>query len=433
MGEFPEKILVIDDDPAALKAISAALGEHYRLTLKADPEEGLKSLQGGGYSLVLLELQMPERDGIWLLGEIKGIYPSVEVIMMTGNESIEIAKKAIRYGAIDYLIKPLDVDEVLRIVEKAFGKIRLDRLKVKKEAQREALLTLTETMRMELFDNASDGILITDTEGRIVDINKRACSILGRPKESLIGKYESDKEISPLRILIPPRQQSLLAGESLLFETVTTNENGDKVFLEISSKALSPDGTNVLIQSFLRDVTEKKRLEYLAHLDPLTEVYNKVHFLDECRARLHSARHADSSMAVLYLDLDDFKKINDTYGHGVGDIILQGAAKRMKICLREDDIIGRIGEDEFSMLLAGFIMPEGAKKVCERILQEVLKPFNVDDGYIRISLSIGIAMFPADGHDIETLLRSSDYAMYMAKRKGKNRFMFHQGLKMNLG
>jgi diguanylate cyclase (GGDEF)-like protein len=177
------------------------------------------------------------------------------------------------------------------------------------------------------------------------------------------------------------------------------------------------------------DITARKRaeamIEYQAFHDLLTSLPNRTLFNENLMISLENAPINQHKFAVMFIDLDRFKKINDTLGHAVGDRLLQDVAQRLKSCLREGDIVARWGGDEFTILLSHINCGDDAGKIAQRIIEALKLPFHLENQEINTSTSIGIAVYPEDGKDLDSLLKNADLALYEAKKKGRNNYQFY--------
>src|SRR5207302_10442703 len=176
-------------------------------------------------------------------------------------------------------------------------------------------------------------------------------------------------------------------------------------------------------------ITERKRSEerlaYLAQHDPLTDLPNRTVLIDRLRLAIASAHRHEYSGALLFLDLDHFKDLNDTLGHAAGDRLLISVAERLKAAVRDEDTVARSGGDEFLMVLSNLASSDAASTVARHALTALASPFSIDGHEISVTASMGISVFPDDGYDAETLIRNADIAMYQAKRQGRNLFQFY--------
>ena len=169
----------------------------------------------------------------------------------------------------------------------------------------------------------------------------------------------------------------------------------------------------------------EKIIRQMAYYDALTSLPNRILFNDRLGVELAHARRNKQKLAILFLDLDGFKKVNDTMGHTMGDKLLKGIGERLRECVREDDTVARMGGDEFTLLLPGIKHPEGATKVARKVIDSVKQPIALDGRDLNVTTSIGIALYPEDGEDTETLLKNADIAMYRAKDAGRDNFQFY--------
>ncbi|MEW6117231.1 MAG: response regulator [Nitrospirota bacterium] len=262
-----EKVLIIDDDAGPRESLKMIIKDRYPVQTAPNAMEGLKILSQDDISVILLDLRMPQMDGITALQEIKRIRPDAEVLIVTAYASVDTARKAIQYGAFDYLLKPFDKNDVLRAVEKGMHK-RMKAQEIEKEHselkglvdERTKELRITEKLRTELFNHATDGIVIMNAEGMLLDLNPRACELLGYTLGELLGENIARLEAGGTKGQWGTYLPRLLKGEPLLFETEHRTKAGDKVFLEVSAKMIEMDGGQI-IQAFYRDITEKKRFQ----------------------------------------------------------------------------------------------------------------------------------------------------------------------------
>ena len=192
-----------------------------------------------------------------------------------------------------------------------------------------------------------------------------------------------------------------------------TDDNGDQMCILIIQD----------IGDFNQTVED---LKYLAYYDQLTKIPNRTLFRDRAETAIRIARRDDEKLAIVYIDIDEFKIINDTMGHEAGDILLKELSQRFQECVRDSDTVSRVGGDEFTILMLKITCREDASIVAERILKSNLIPVKINDQEILPKTSLGISIFPKDGDNIGMLLKNSDAAMYFAKQNGKNQFMFYK-------
>lgn len=283
-----------------------------------------------------------------------------------------------------------------------------------------------------VFDATSEAIMITDADGVIKRVNPAFTVTTGYTPEDAVG--QTPRLIKSGRhdtLYYEAMWQQLQATGRWEGEVWNRRKNGE-IYPEwqVISAVRSATGKIVEYVSIFIDITERKRSEaeiaYRANYDALTGLPNRNLLGERLGQALKQARREDTQVAVLFIDLDFFKEVNDTLGHAVGDHLLQSVAERMQHCVREADTIGRQGGDEFVVMLANIVDTVTAGAVAEKIIAQMASPFVFDGNEIHIGASIGITLFPNDGDDIETLFRNADLAMYRAKNAGRNNAQFFE-------
>ncbi|MDD4879997.1 MAG: diguanylate cyclase [Gallionellaceae bacterium] len=278
-----------------------------------------------------------------------------------------------------------------------------------------------------ILQTATDGYLIVDAEGRFLDSNDAYCAMLGYDRSELLRMRVVDVDA----IESPEEQrhhtEEIRSQGHVLFESRRRRKDGRIIDVEISATYLDIKGG--LLIAFIRDISERKQTEQqirqLAYYDTLTNLPNRRLLLDRFDHALVQARRFQRSLAVMFLDLDRFKQVNDTLGHEAGDELLKQVAKRLLACVRAGDTVARPGGDEFVILLAEIAQPQDAALVAEKVLASFAEPVPVQGKMIRITTSIGIAVYPIKGpDDIQELMKKADLAMYEAKEAGRNGYRF---------
>jgi diguanylate cyclase (GGDEF)-like protein len=201
----------------------------------------------------------------------------------------------------------------------------------------------------------------------------------------------------------------------------------NSIWVELIASRFMYQGAPAVL-GIVRNVSEKKKAEEIiwrqANYDALTQLPNRLMLLDRLDQELRKSRRTGLPLAVLFIDLDRFKEINDTLGHHLGDKLLQKAAQRLSCCLRETDLVARLGGDEFTVVVTDLDNRDGAEYVAQHILDALQRPFELDDEVVYVTASIGITLYPHDAHSIEDLLKQADQAMYDAKHLGRNRLSY---------
>ncbi len=283
-----------------------------------------------------------------------------------------------------------------------------------------------------IIQNATEGILLTDKKGRIASINKAFSNITGYHLAEVIGKpidfFRSNHHTEDFFDAVTRQVKDYGIWQGEMNNVRKTGEVFPSWVSIQPSKDSSGQVTNYIF--YLRDISEIKFIEtnlrQIALQDPLTSLPNRSHFLSRLSHALELARRNNQQVVVIYLDLDRFKVINDTYGHEKGDVLLKQVSERLTSIARRNDTIARMGGDEFTVLLEGTSVDSiiGASTFAQKILGLFNYPFRIDNHEFYVTCSIGISLYPNDGDDVTTLMKNSDMAMYRAKELGKNNFQF---------
>lgn len=281
-----------------------------------------------------------------------------------------------------------------------------------------------------VFENTVESVMITDGEAKILEVNETFIKVTGYSPEEVIGKTPNilssgwhDKEFYE-KMWDSIRQSGMWQGEIW-----DRRKNGEVFAGLLTISAIRDDRGKVSnYVGLFYDITEKKRsderMQHLAYYDALTNLPNRRVFHDRLSQSLIHASRYGQRVAVMFLDLDDFKFINDTLGHHYGDKLLRAVAGRMRECVRKDITISRLGGDEFTLILEDITGPQGAVMVAERIVEVFNMPFSLEGHDVFVTASIGISFYPDDGDNLQTLMKNADTAMYHAKSDGKNRYRF---------
>lgn len=304
--------------------------------------------------------------------------------------------------------------------------------------QAEDALRESEAHFRSLVEQASDSFFVHDVDGNFLDVNQRGCDSLGYSCQELlrmsIADIDLDLSIGELKYL----RDQITGHNPIALESRYRRKDGTIFPVEIRMGPIEIDGQRHLL-SLVRDVTERKELQdhiqHLAYHDPLTNLPNRTMFNRHLSHAIARAQRHQKGMAVLFIDLDRFKNINDTLGHDAGDRLLQEMAQRINACLRNADVVARLdlpqdmvarlGGDEFVVLIEDVTDVGHVSHIARKILATMVKEFPLDDQLIHITASIGISTFPEDGRNEFSLMKHADIAMYRAKDKGKNNFQFY--------
>nr|WP_292439863.1 EAL domain-containing protein [Methylophaga sp.] len=289
-------------------------------------------------------------------------------------------------------------------------------------------------MSGRVFNQAHEGILITDAEGDIVDINPAFSEITGYSREEVIGKNPSILRSDKHSRLFYQEMWNSLHEQGLWQGEIWNRRKNGELYAELLtiSALVDEHGETVNYLGLFSDITQSKEqqqaLEMMAHYDMLTQLPNRSLFADRFKQAIaHSNRH-HSLLAVVFLDLDGFKPVNDRYGHDTGDQLLIEVAQRIKASIRQDDTASRLGGDEFVLLLNDISSIDHCERLIKRIRHSIELPYVLDGDNISLSASLGITLYPLDQADADTLLRHADQAMYQAKLAGRGRHHFFDAM-----
>ncbi|MHB0976509.1 MAG: sensor domain-containing protein [Candidatus Aquicultorales bacterium] len=298
------------------------------------------------------------------------------------------------------------------------------------------LVEAKEVMAFEskLLDAATDSVIVHDLQGKIVYANGAACSMTGYSKQELLSRTIQSLNGGEGTRMISDHWDAMVRTGSTVFEITERRKTGEFIPVEVHARTVTY-GEGQFCVRISRDVSERKKaekiIERLAYYDALTKLPNRVLFSDRLTMQLAEAQRKNERFAIAYLDLDGFKIINDTLGHDHGDRLLCQVAKRLREVTRKSDFVARLGGDEFALLFVDIRDEDEAKKLAEKLLRSFVPPFCAGDhkpydyeSYAEAS--IGIALYPKDGSDSETLLKNADIAMYQAKGHGRNRYMLYE-------
>lgn len=304
-----------------------------------------------------------------------------------------------------------------------------DRESVRRDEEREKN---AETIRIyaNMFERSGEAMLITDRDNRIVSVNPALVALTGYSKEELIGKDPHMLSSGmTAKETYDALWQSLATKGYWQGEMIDRRKDGSVYTKWASVSVIVDERCRVAYHvASYNDITARKeaekRIEHLAHHDVLTGLYNRYSLTSRLQQVVVNARREGEQLAVMFIDLDRFKIINDTLGHGAGDALLIQVASRLKAAVRESDIVGRLGGDEFVVVVTGLADANVAASLSSKIRQAIGEPYEVEGRPLHTTPSVGVAVFPNDGEDAETLMRNADTAMYHAKEQGRNAVQF---------
>lgn len=389
--------------------------------------DGIARLEERSVSAVLLDLELPEARDLSALDELRRAAPNVAIMILTRAADQALARRAVERGANDSVVTDqIDTRSLVQLIAMMF------------ERRASAEQKFVELERADVTLNSiGDAVMTTDTMGNVTYLNAEAESLTGwtrseafaRPlsevfdvTDGLTGQHAQD----PSRLAIDHNKKVRLKGNYIL-----VGREGNETAIEHSAAPIHDRQGNILGAVIVfRDVivSRERRLQmlHLAEHDALTDLPNRLLLNDRLARSIALARRYGRRLAVLFLDCDRFKHINDTLGHAIGDQVLRSVAKRLTTCVRESDTVSRHGGDEFLVLLSELDHPEDAEAIAQKIVTSVAEPHQISGHELQLTASVGIALYPEDGQDAQSLIMRADTAMYYAKNTGRNRVGFYR-------
>ena len=417
---FAEKplILIVDDVPANIHFLAASMKELYRIKIATSGKQALDIVENiEKPELILLDVMMPEMNGIEMLGRLRSNPQTshIPVIFISADSSEKTQLDGLSHGADDYLTKPVVINVLLA---------RVKNLLEKKRDQAQLRLA------SHVYDHSGEAIMVTDSQNKIVSINPAFTRMTGYEIQEVYGKNPSI--LSSGRMTKDDYQRMWQTIEDKSFwqgEMWDRHKNG-KVYpklLIISVVRNEQYKIDYYIGSFT-DITEQKEVEeritYIAHHDPLTELPNRLYLQVTLQQFLAMGNRNNEQIALMFIDLDRFKTINDTLGHHIGDGLLVEVAIRLKKTVRESDVVARLGGDEFVIVLMGKNIEHLTASISEKILHDLNQTYVIESNSLHTTPSIGVAIYPQDGDCPESLMKNADSAMYHAKSSGRNNVQY---------
>ena len=437
-----QHVLITDDDQIACEIAKGILEEQGFVVSLA--ENGLKMLsqfESDRPNLILLDVEMPELSGFEACERLRSLPggENIPVIMMTGRDDAEAIERAYEARATDFVSKP--VNWVI-LVQRIRYLLRAAKTFTELERSQLRLLRAQQMANLGYWD--------WDINNDKLYLSEQASEIVGHPADatSSLEKYINVVHEDDLEPFSDEVSSYVLKGKPLVFEyRVITAEGEVRCIRNVGeASAVNAENKPTWYMGTVLDLTEQRRNEEtirrMAFYDAVTGLHNRTAFMEELTLMLSLHKRMETPLAVIYLDIDDFKRVNDSMGHHVGDGLLKQFADRLVLALRSSDLaarsgksdmLARLGGDEFTLLLSGLRDQADAAIVAKRIHEMLEEPFLLDveagggtgNHQLYIGTSIGIAVYPNDGVDADELLKNADTAMYEAKRGGKNTYRFY--------
>lgn len=444
IGSLPTRprILVVDDEPLILEGLSRLLAAvNYDVIVAQGGCDAIIAIGKQQFDIILLDLGMPDLSGSEVLRFIADRGVDTPVIVVSGESSIDAAINALRAGACDFVRKPYESEELLRRIDNTLTRSRLE----KENNQIMQRLQQSEKWHRFLVNNSPDFIYTLDPQGMFTFVNDRLEALTGFLRHELLGQHYSilidDDDISRAENVFNERR----AGDRSTRNTELRLKckagmrrprlmHGRCKSVELTATGMYENDNNPFERRFIgsygvvKDISERKQAEETVHYqtyhDLLTGLPNRALFRNHLGLLLAQGKRSKQSLAVLSLDLDHFKIINDSLGHSLGDELLLAIGTRLRQCLREGDTLARLGGDEFAILLPALSEPSDIEPIGRKIIHVLSEPVYIKGHEVYVSASIGACVAPADSDTVDSLIRQAEIAMYHAKTQGRSRLQF---------
>ena len=427
------RILVADDEPTSRLLMAAALAKSgYEVSLAENGAEALRQFRAQPFDMVMLDVEMPVLDGYQACVALRAEFgPELPIVMVTGMEDTASIERAFEAGATDFISKPINWTLIRHRVKYLFRAY-------------ESLLELrtTNARTTAILNAIPDQMFELDLDGCYVDYQPShqespltpPGTAIGSPVTSILTAEACDACMTALH---QAHETGLSTGQQFRLD----QPQGTSWFeLSVSLKA-NGAGRKPSFIFLSRDITERKEAEqkisHLAYFDGLTGLPNRTSFHERLAREIQRSQYKETKLAIMFLDLDNFKNINDSLGHAAGDLVLQSVSDTLRLAIRPSDMasrfdseekgasLARLGGDEFTVLVSSLERQEDALVLARRFRELLRRPIQLEGREVVLTVSIGIAVYPDDGETAEALLKFADTAMYHAKETGRDNFQFY--------
>jgi len=434
-------LLYVEDDQILSKSMYSTLKEFFHsVTVAYDGEEGLQLYQSADFDIVLTDIMMPHMDGREMSRRIHDINPHQIIIVLSANEEANYLMELIEIGVHKFVSKPPDLQRLTdALLSTAININNAKKVALLADETKHNLAESKKLLR-SIIDTVPVRIFWKDKSSKYLGCNKLFAKDAGLQDQSqLIGKsdFELPWKIEAQGYVNDDRLVMETGEEKIDYEEQQTQANGKTIWVTTSKTPLrdEEDKTIGVLGSYV-DITKQKEtmaaiqkardeLGYQAEHDILTGLPNRILYFDRLRQAIKKASRSHTKTAVIFVDLDRFKEINDSLGHDIGDKVVQLMGKRLKAELRKIDTIARFGGDEFIILMESFTDMKNVTEVLQKLMKSMEAPFEFNNHSMHLTLSAGVSIFPDDGDDPEVLIRNADTAMYRAKDEGRNTYHFY--------
>ncbi len=426
---MPNRVLIITSDAGDAESLKNVLGQTedsaFDIEWVTCLSDALERLRADDIDAILVDLFLPDSQGIATFDQLFAVVPHTPILTLHATDNEMLAKEAVQRGAQGHLLKAHFGNN---LIPGSLSNI------IQRKAVEESLFI--ERTRAEITLNSiSDAVISTNMAGNVDYLNTAAEGMTGWLKEEargypirevmrIIDGKTCNPVTNPVELVLRLDKPMTLAADSILIR-----RDGNEVAIEDSAAPIHDSNGRISGAVIVfHDVTPARamvaKMAYLAQHDSLTNLPNRLLLNDRITQAIELAKRRGTYLALLFLDLDNFKHINDSLGHSTGDQLLQSIAQDLSTCVRSSDTVSRLGGDEFVILLTQDKHVQDAALTADKILTVLAKPHAIAEHVLHITTSIGISVYPADGEDPETLIKNADIAMYHAKERGRNNYQF---------
>lgn len=430
-------VLIVEDDSHISELASRILRPNHQIDVAYTGREAVEAYAPGKYDIVLLDVQLPEMSGSEVLECIMALSPRQAVVIMTAHGGSDLAEELMIAGAVDFIQKPFKADQLRKVMSIAahrenylISNAQFEEKVIAIKRSKEQYQHLLEE-HQRLLDHLSTVVMELDLKGQIRFVNEAWKSVTGYNFTDTIGRSlaafehhsdEDDASESDVQPFLTAMVNGDLQYKKIEFQLMC--KTGNSLWVEAQFNVLEKDEKIIGITATLDNIDERKsvqvRLNHLASHDTLTDLFNRHYFDSELTRLTENAKHNEIVHSLLYLDLDHFKVINDTQGHYQGDVILKEVATSLKREKRDEDILCRVGGDEFALLLPGTNSDDAvllAQRICNTLKSG---HFKYDERVYKISCSVGVTEIRGEYDEPSIYLQQADIALYVAKRRGRD-------------
>ncbi len=427
-------VLLVDDIPENIHGLLEVLRDDYRVMIASSGARAIEMVQGEqAPDLILLDIMMPGMGGHEVCQHIKSLPARgrIPIIFVTVADSKEDKLRGFELGAADYITKPFDVDEVQARVRTHLELSRLRRFLERQVSQRTAMLQKSEEKYRILCDYSPNWEYWLGPDGSYLYVSPACVDVSGyAPSEFFADPGLMEKMIEP-EDLAAWRECGPACGLAEIAPfafRIRTRDGVERWVEHVARQVLDGEGQSLGLRGSYSNITDRRqaeqKLDFFTHRDPLTGLSNRALFGELLVHAIKQAEHTQGEFALLMINLDNFKTINESLGHSAGDRVLVEVARRLRTLLPGIDAIARVGGDEYNVVLEREANAPGVDLLAQRIIDALSQPYQLDASNVYVGACVGIAQYPGDGRDMETLQSSADAALHQAKAKGQGHLRF---------